>query len=93
MLIPGVPAAGAQQEVFRPDRQPRTTAAEGPAHDPLAELPVERQAQHGSRQRGGQGRETVTAGSDTEHEVDGSESAAREGPDLPRKGLLVDIRA
>lgn len=90
MLIPGVPPAGAQQEVLRPDRQPRTSAAEGPARDPLADLPVEQQAFHGGHD-GAQSGESEPESAEPELTVDTDPAAA--APDLPRKGLLVDIRA
>ncbi|PRB80481.1 hypothetical protein [Pseudomonas sp. MYb185] len=92
MLIPGLPPAGAQQEVFKPDRQVRTTAAEGLAHDPLSELPVEEQASaqyHGQHSGGEQSppQDTEAAAAEVTAE------APAGSPELPRKGLLVDIRA
>lgn len=92
MLIPGVPPAGAQQEVFKPDRQPRTTAAEGLAHDPLADLPVEQQTlpQHHGQHAGDQPAPEQQAQSIP---AEAEAATAPGSPDLPRKGLLVDIRA
>lgn len=89
MLIPGLPPAGTQQEVFKPDRKVRTTAVEGLAHEPLADLPLEEQApfEH-TGEHAGDDRQTV--------EVEGEEAAGKKkdsSPELPRKGLLVDIRA
>lgn len=92
MLIPGLPPAGTQQEVFKPDRKVKTTAADGLAHEPLADLPVEEQGtfQH----TGGH-----AAGGEQAPGIDGEELAKKEGSassgstELPRKGLLVDIRA
>lgn len=90
MLIPGLPPAGAQQDVFRPDRQPRTSAAEGPAQDPLADLPVDDQsAFHG----GHGGSQSGESGADGAQSGQAAEADPVTGPDLPRKGLLVDIRA
>lgn len=91
MLIPGLPPAGAQQEVFKPDRQVRTTAIDGLAHDPLAELPVEDQSafQHtGQHSSDGQ-----TAEPATEPATEAGEPTVPGAAELPRKGLLVDIRA
>lgn len=92
MLIPGLPPAGAQQEVFKPDRQPRTTAAEGLAHDPLPELPVEQQAlpQHHGQHAGGEHAPPEDAEAVSTAEAADPQAGA---PELPRKGLLVDIRA
>ena len=92
MLIPGLPPAGTQQEVFKPDRQVRTTAAEGLAHDPLAELPVEQQPafQH-SGQHAGSDDCDETLEQNADDPVQPAETA-KDG-ELPRKGLMVDIRA
>lgn len=92
MLIPGLPPAGAQQEVFRPDRQPRTSAAEGPAQDPLADLPVQQDSAFAGDQRGGQSGERASDEGDSDRTATPADPDAA-APDLPRKGLLVDIRA
>lgn len=91
MLIPGLPPAGAQQEVFKPDRKVRTTAAEGLAHDPLAELPVEEQAafQHTGAHAGSD----EPAEPQPEPPAEQAETVTPGSSELPRKGLLVDIRA
>lgn len=92
MLIPGLPPAGTQQEVFKPDRQVRTTAADGLAHDPLADLPVEDEAefQHTGQHSGGSGQSAEQQPEPTQEQPVATVPGA---PELPRKGLLVDIRA
>lgn len=92
MLIPGLPPAGTQQEVFKPDRQPRPTGVQALAQDPLADLPVEQQTSGGAGQQGQPEAETHVPNGETdaaEHQSD----AAPDTTELPRKGLLVDIRA
>lgn len=88
MLIPGLPVPGVQQDAFKPERKIRPDATEGVPGDPLSELPVEEYAlqQHGQRQ---QSQEPVP---ETIEEAEPTEAAAPGSPDLPRKGLLVDIR-
>ena len=85
MLIPGLPPPGAQQEVFKPDRKVTTTAADGLAHDPLAELPVEEDALFQQAEQHAEENSSMTSetpeGADTEGDAE-----------LPSKGLLVDIR-
>ena len=95
MLIPGLPPAGTQQEVFKPDRKVRTTAAEGLAHEPLADLPVEQQLpfQHTGRHAGEEQGAEAQRDADSEPEADGGETTAPRSSELPRKGLMVDIRA
>lgn len=95
MLIPGLPPAGTQQEVFKPDRKVRTTAADGLAHEPLADLPVDRQpafqhtGQHAGEEQGAES--AAEPGSELEKDV--AQAAEPGAPELPRKGLMVDIRA
>jgi hypothetical protein len=91
MLIPGLPPAGTQQEVFKPDRKVRTTAAEGLAHDALADLPVEEQAafEHTGQHAGHDG----SSESPPEPTEQPSATTVPGSAELPRKGLLVDIRA
>lgn len=92
MLIPGLPPAGTQQEVFKPDRKLRTTAAEGLARDALADLPVEEQAafEHTGQHAG----HDDSAESPPEPaEQQPSATTVPGSAELPRKGLLVDIRA
>lgn len=88
MLIPGLPVAGVQQDAFKPERRIRPGATEGVPGDPLSELPVEEDVsqQQGQRRQGQEpAPQTIEEGQSTEAAVSGS-------PDLPRKGLLVDIR-
>ena len=89
MLIPGLPAPGVQQDSFKPERRIRPGATEGVPGDPLSELPVEEHAaqQHGQRH---QPPEPATQ---TIEEEESAAVAPSGSPDLPRKGLLVDIRA
>lgn len=95
MLIPGLPPAGTQQEVFKPDRKVRPAAAEGLAHEPLADLPVDQQppfqhtGQHAGEEQGTESEPTP----DSELEADTASAAGPGAPELPRKGLIVDIRA
>lgn len=92
MLIPGLPPAGTQQEVFKPDRKVRTPAAEGLAHEPLADLPVEEQTafEHTGDHAASSEQAPETAKEDAAQKQEGVSSGS---PELPRKGLLVDIRA
>ena len=91
MLIPGLPPAGTQQELFKPDRKVKTSAAEGLAHDPLAELPLEQQHefQHTGQHAAGEQPPSEETATTAEQET----NAAPGAPELPRKGLVVDIRA
>ncbi|MFA5679392.1 MAG: hypothetical protein WC953_13480 [Pseudomonas sp.] len=91
MLIPGLPPAGAQQEAFKPDRKVRTTAVDGLAHEPLAELPVE--GQPAFQYTGGHAGRDESGEQQAEAPVEQSETTVSGAPELPRKGLLVDIRA
>ncbi len=95
MLIPGLPPAGTQQEVFKPDRKVRTTAADGLAHEPLADLPVEQEPpfQHTGQHAGEELAAESDRGADSEPEPDDAKTAAPRSSELPRKGLMVDIRA
>ena len=95
MLIPGLPPAGTQQEVFKPDRKVRTTAAEGLAHEPLADLPVEQQSpfQHTGEHAGEEPAATSEPESDSERQAGEVNTTAQGSSELPRKGLVVDIRA
>ena len=95
MLIPGLPPAGTQQEVFKPDRKVRTTAAEGLAHEPLADLPVEQQPpfQHTGEHAGEESAATSEPESDSERQAGEANTTAQRPSELPRKGLVVDIRA
>ena len=91
MLIPGLPPAGTQQEVFKPDKKVKTPASEGLAHGPLADLPVEEQPafQHtGGHAAHEEGAEEVEGKA-----AEQKERTASGASELPRKGLLVDIRA
>lgn len=94
MLIPGLPPAGTQQEVFKPDRKVRTTAADGLAHEPLADLPVDSQppfehtGQHAGQEPAAESE--LEQGGLNQNE---SQAAGPGSPELPRKGLMVDIRA
>lgn len=91
MLIPGLPPAGTQQEVFKPDRKVKTSAAEGLAHDPLAELPMEEQHefQHSRQHTGNE----QPYSEDVKTTAEQEENLAPGSPELSRKGLMVDIRA
>lgn len=92
MQIPGLPPAGTQQEVFKPDRQPRPTGAQALAQDPLADLPVDQDTSGGTGRQPQPQAETATADGETET-VQTQPDAAPVAAELPRKGLLVDIRA
>lgn len=98
MIVPGVPPIGVQQEVFKPERQTKTTATAGVPDEALSELPVEEQQQeHKQQEKHGQ-QDSLPSGEladDAESSpADAAEhDAEKGGADLPRKGLLVDIRA
>lgn len=89
MLIPGLPAAGVQQDAFKPERKIRPGATEGVPGDPLSELPVEEDVS----QQQGQQQQRQEPAPQTIEEAQSTEAAAAGSSDLPRKGLLVDIRA
>lgn len=95
MLIPGLPPAGTQQEVFKPDRKVRTTAADGLAHEPLADLPVEQQPpfQHSGQHAGHEPAAEPEPEAGNEPQANDGKPAAADASELPRKGLMVDIRA
>lgn len=92
MLIPGLPVAGVQQDAFKPERKIRPGATEGVPGDPLSELPVEEYVSQQQDQRQQQDRRQESA-PQTIEEVPSSAAPGAGSPDLPRKGLLVDIRA
>lgn len=93
MLIPGVPAPGVQQERLKTDRQLRPGAIDGVPGDPLSGLPADDGEGHGGHEH-----QQGSARSSVDPEIAREAPAAAEptavgAPDLPRKGLLVDIRA
>ncbi|EZQ18890.1 hypothetical protein DHB74_08475 [Pseudomonas sp. G11-1] len=92
MLIPNLPPAGAQQDAFKPDRKIRPGAIEGVPGDPLSELPVDDSGSKGGHQQSAG--EQPSPAPELESEQPPAVKAAPGGAaDLPRKGLLVDIRA
>lgn len=96
MLIPNLPPAGAQQDAFKPDRKIRPGAIEGVPSDPLSELPLDADSSPAADQQSGSAGEQAASRPESEPELDqpGSAKAASTGAaELPRKGLLVDIRA
>ncbi len=93
MIIPGLIPAGAQQDAFKAERKTIATAVAGVPYEPLSELPLEDEQQPEQQSR--QPREEVIA-SDARLQPDEAEVAEATqagGSDLPRKGLMVDIRA
>lgn len=91
MIIPGLTPAGAQQDVFKPARQTKASAVAGVPNESLSELPVDSEAQQ--QQPSGQSQaEARDAASQSEH-AGMTESAGADRADLPRKGLMIDIRA
>ncbi|CEA06214.1 hypothetical protein BN1049_02592 [Pseudomonas saudimassiliensis] len=93
MLIPGVPAPGVQQERLKTDRQLRPGAIDGVPGDPLSGLPTDDRDGHGGHEHQHRAAEQ-SADLQTAHEPPAATEPTEVGaPDLPRKGLLVDIRA
>src|SRR5690606_27234650 len=92
MQIPGLPPAGTKQEGYKPDRQPRPTGAQARAQDPLAALPVDQDTSRGTGRQPQPPAHTATADRETDT-VQTQPDAAPVAAELPRKGLLVDIRA
>ena len=93
MIIPGLTPAGAQQDVFKPERQTKTTAAAGVPNESLSELPVEADQQPEQQSRQAQDKGMTGDASQLPDEAVDSDGAGSDGADLPRKGLMVDIRA
>ncbi|WP_285258859.1 hypothetical protein [Halopseudomonas bauzanensis] len=93
MLIPGLPPAGAQQDVFKPDRKIRPGAIEGVPGDPLSELPLDEDGSSAADQQAAGEQTASRPESEPEPDQPAPAKAAPTGAaELPRKGLLVDIR-
>jgi len=89
MLIPGLPVAGAQNDVIKPKRGVQATQESAAIHETLAE-PVERRrrdkGRHPERRRARKRAHLVDL---VEYTPDGKVENLSE---LPSKGLLVDIQ-
>ena len=92
MQIPGLPPAGTQQEVFKPDRQPRPTGAQALAQDPLADLPVDQDTSGGTGRQPQPQAETATADGEIDT-VQTQPDAAPVSDGMPRMRMLVDFTA
>ncbi|MEH6386456.1 hypothetical protein [Pseudomonas profundi] len=88
MLIPGLPPLGAQPEVTRPKRGVTPTEKTPVVHETLAE-PVERRRRNKKRVPDRRrGRKRASFAAQTEYSAEG---VAEMSPELPAKGLLIDI--
>ena len=88
MLIPGLPPLGAQPEVTRPKRGVTPTAKTEVVHETLDEQ-VERRRRNKERVPDRRrGRKRARFAAQTEYSVEGVPELS---PDLPAKGLLIDI--
>lgn len=89
MLIPGLPPLGAQPEATRPKRGVTPTAKTEVVHETLDE-PVERRRRNKDRvpDRRRARRKRADLAAQTEYSADGVPEMS---PDLPAKGLLIDI--
>lgn len=93
MLIPGIPAPGVQQELLKTDRQLRPGAVDGVPGDPLSGLPADERDGHGGHDHQHRAAGQSTDLQATEQLPVATEATAVGAQELPRKGLLVDIRA
>lgn len=89
MLIPGLPPLGAQTEAPRPKRGVTPTAKSEAVHETLAE-PVERRRRNKKRVPDRRrGRKRLDFAEAKEYSADGVPELS---PELPAKGLLIDIQ-
>lgn len=99
MIVPGVPPLGVQQEVFKPERQTKTTATAAVPDEALSELPVEERQQQHQQHKDHADHEALPHDEQTSvaEQLAAEDTAEHErrsvDAELPRKGLLVDIRA
>lgn len=84
MLIPGLPTAGAQQDIIKPKRTVQPTAETELLHEALEQVGERRRRDQGhypERRRNRARRQTSSGGGER-----------RSLGELPSKGLLVDIQ-
>lgn len=88
MLIPGLSPPGAQPEITRPTRGVTPTAKSEAVHETLAE-PVERRRRNKKRVPDRRrGRKRLEFAEAKEYSAEG---VSEMPPELPAKGLLIDI--
>ncbi|MFN3578980.1 MAG: hypothetical protein ACK4VV_00735 [Pseudomonas sp.] len=84
MLIPGLPTAGAQQDIIKPKRTVQPTAETELLHEALEQV--------GERRRRDEGRYPERRRNRARRQAPQAESQRRSLGELPSKGLLVDIQ-